>query len=495
MPKLDFTPRISIVMPVYNVPLKWFERAVASVEQQIYSNWELCVYDDCSTDAALKDYLNRLEGMDSRIKVSFGHENKGIVGATNAAITAASGEFVAFMDNDDELSPDALLEVAIALQDPTLDLIYSDEDKIDTSGKFCEPYYKPDWSPELLLSGNYVSHLAVYRKTLGDELGWLREGYDGSQDFDFNLRVSEKTNKIFHIPKVLYHWRKIPGSTADDAYAKPYAYVAGQRALEDHASRSGYSATVTQATPGHYRYCRKTPADLAVSIIPLNTIQSPNRWEHDPALVGGTVKLEFMRLTDSNLPLSEKLNDAVLRASGDVILFLSPSISRLSEEGIRALAEHALRSDVAAVGGKLVCRNRIVQAGIVVGTEHDIGMAYKGFHRMDFGYFGGLIDSRNCSAVHSSCMMCNRATFIDNGGFSNEFSDTLFDIDYCLRLHQRGLLTVFTPHAEFEACSFSMAPDDNDLKIFKIKWGHHKDPYYNPNLNQAEPNYRLGNFA
>ncbi|MCL6444353.1 MAG: glycosyltransferase [Alicyclobacillus sp.] len=488
----SYRPVISIIMPVYNVPVHFLEGAINSVKAQIYREWELCIYDDGSCDDELIEYLNSLPLQDSRIRVDRGQENRGIVAATNAAIKQAQGEFIAFMDNDDELTPDALYRVAEALQYDDYDLIYSDEDKIDYNGNYCEPYFKPDWSPDLLLSGNYISHLAVYKKEIGDELGWLRAGYDGSQDYDLNLRVAERTNRIHHIPLVLYHWRKLPGSTAADPYAKPYAYTAGRRALEELAQRNGIRAKVSATQPGHYRFQRLLARRPKVTVIASHehgTLGS--LWESKLQRTLATGNIEIVSLPEGGGALSRRLNEAASRAKGDVLLFLSPAITDVADSDLEAMLEHALRKDVAAVGCKLVEGQRVMHAGIVVGVGRGVAMAYEGYHRLDFGYFGGLIDTRNCSAVSGHCMMCRKDLFLGAGGFSEDYIQGLFDVDFCLRMREQGFMVVYTPYAELSLSGRLPKPAEVDWIVFEQRWGTVDDPYYNPNLNRSKADYNF----
>jgi glycosyltransferase involved in cell wall biosynthesis len=252
--KLKYKPLISIVMPVYNVDLRWIKKAIKSVEDQIYTNWELCIADDASTNPKLIKYLKSLE-KNKKIKVVFRKKNGHISEASNSALKLATGEFVALMDNDDVIQPHALAEVVKVLNKKRdTDFIYSDEDKITTKGDRVEPTFKPDWSPELLLSTNYLSHLSVIRKKLVDSVGGFREGYEGSQDYDLFLRITEKTNNIEHVPDILYSWRKIPGSTAMTYGQKGYANKTSMKALKDAIKRRKLDATVEQgAKPGFFR--------------------------------------------------------------------------------------------------------------------------------------------------------------------------------------------------------------------------------------------------
>ncbi|MDO8834374.1 MAG: glycosyltransferase, partial [Vicinamibacterales bacterium] len=244
---LAHQPLISIITPVYNTDPQWLVACIESVRRQAYPNWELCLADDASTSAETEAVLKRYAG-DTKIKIVRLDRNQHISAASNAALACATGEFVAMLDHDDELSPDALFEVVKCLNDnPTADFVYSDEDKIDTAGERCEPYFKPDWSPEMFRSFMYTNHLMVLRRSVVDAAGGFRVGFEGSQDYDLALRVIERTDRVVHVPKVLYHWRKIPGSAAAEVEAKPWALKAARRALEEHLRRTGVDA---QVVPG-----------------------------------------------------------------------------------------------------------------------------------------------------------------------------------------------------------------------------------------------------
>ena len=251
----SYAPKISIITPVYNTDPRWLRSCIESVRNQIYPNWELCLADDASTAGHVSEILNEYSRLDPRIKVGFSNANQGTSQASNKALAMADGDFVGLLDHDDGLTPDALYEVVKLLQDhPEVDVVYSDEDKLDADGLSSEPFFKPDWSPEYLLSCMYTGHFTVYRKQLVDEAGGFRVGYDGSQDYDLMLRVAERTGNIFHIPRILYHWRKADGSAAGSTGAKPYAYAAAKKALSDHLERKRVKGDLVDGQwHGHYR--------------------------------------------------------------------------------------------------------------------------------------------------------------------------------------------------------------------------------------------------
>ena len=267
--ELRYRPRISVITPVFNTDPRWLRRCVESVRQQIYPDWQHCLADDGSTKPETVDTLRELERIDTRVKVVRLAKNSGISAASNAALGAATGDFVALLDHDDELEPDALLEVVKLLNDhPDADLIYTDEDKLEIDGTHVEPYFKPDWSPEYLRSTMYIGHLGVYRRALIERVGGFRSAFDGSQDYDLALRATECTSRVFHIPRVLYHWRKIPGSAAGEQGAKPWGLDAAKRALVDHVSRLPSPATVEdQPGNGLWRVRYEILGDPLVSVV------------------------------------------------------------------------------------------------------------------------------------------------------------------------------------------------------------------------------------
>lgn len=250
-----YKPKISIVTPTYNTPIRFLNAAIRSVQEQRYENWELCICDDASTDKRVPATLRKWQARDSRIKVHYSTVNEHISGASNRALALATGEFVGLLDHDDELTPDALFENVKLLQEhPDADMIYSDEDKLDDKGRRAHPTLKPEWSPARMLESMYTCHLGIYRRALLDEIGGFRKGFEGSQDYDLVLRLTEKTDKVYHIPKILYHWRMAPGSAAASETAKPYAYVAAKKAIREHLERRGTPAKVIDgADPGHYK--------------------------------------------------------------------------------------------------------------------------------------------------------------------------------------------------------------------------------------------------
>ncbi|MBI4637605.1 MAG: glycosyltransferase [Candidatus Rokubacteria bacterium] len=519
------TPRVSILTPVYDTDPVWLSRAIESVQAQIYPHWELCLVNDASTAPHVRTILDRYAAEDARIRVEHLAHNEGIAGASAHALAVATGDFVGLLDHDDELAPAALFEVVKRLnEDPALDVLYSDEDKLEADGQRVEPFFKPDWSPDLFLSMNYIAHLSVVRRTLINEAGGFRRGLDGSQDYDLMLRVTERTGRIAHIPKILYHWRKIPGSTAASAAAKTPAHGAARRALEDALHRRGYGGRVESVAPGRMtvRYTlRETPL---VSII----VPTRDRWEllqqclwsveektdyekyeiivvdndsTEPATLGyldGVAAKWRVCRYPGRFNFSTINNFGVAQARGDYLLFLNNDVQVIRSDWLTALLEHAQRPEVGAVGAKLLYPDdRIQHAGVVLGIGGVAVHAFKYLPHHVPGYYGFSGVVRNYSAVTAACLMVRRQVFDEVGGFDERFRVAFNDVDFCLRLRRRGYLVVYTPlallyHHESASRGGLHPPEDEEL-CWKL-WGdliRRGDPYYNPNLSVTRNDWSL----
>ena len=532
---LDHRPVISLIMPVYNVRPEWLEQAIRSVREQLYGQWELCIADDCSTDPQLRELLRKSGGMDKRIRVRFLDRNLGIAGASNAALEMAGGEFVGFLDHDDELAPDALLEVVRVIdRDRDVDCIYSDEDKISEQGQRYDPFFKPDWSPDTLRSYNYLCHFTVIRKRLVDEVGGFRPGYEGSQDYDLFLRVTERTRRIVHIPKILYHWRAIEGSVGKQGEAKMYAYESAKKALADHLGRVGYQAEVEDGLflgSYHIKYHLEGRPEIAI-IIPtkdnvdvlrrcLDSIISRSTYKQVRIVLvdnGSTDRKTFSYYEslreDENIVLlhddrpfnfSAINNLAVERINADYLLFLNNDTEVISPGWLEEMLGLAQRSDVGAVGGLLYYSDNTVQhGGIIVGIGGVAGHAHKYFPREDFGYFGRLKVVQNVSAVTAACLMTRRSVFEEIGGFEEVLSHAFNDVDLCLRIREKGYLVVYTPFAQlyhheslsrgYENTKEKRRRFDRERLYCEERWVEileQGDPYYNPNLSLVREDFSI----
>ena len=515
--RLEVTPLISIVMPVYNPDEVWLRSAIESVCEQVYPHWQLCICDDASSREHVGRVLAEYEQHDERIRVQTRTQNAGIAVTTNQAIHLASGEFVGFLDHDDELAPDALAEVVKLLNaQPELDVVYTDEEKITVQGQRWEPFFKPDWSPDLLRSMNYIGHFCVIRQTLLQELGGLTEGLEGSQDYDLLLRLSEKTQHIGHIAKPLYSWRQIAASTAVNPQSKPAAQDAGRRALLAHVDRQGIAAEVLDepVTPFRYRVRYDIVGQPRVSIL----IPTKDRLE---LLIGCIESIEQKTsyrnfeiiILDNQSEQAETLdylsqsshrvvalpgpfnysylnNAGAKHAQGDFLLFLNNDTKVIAEEWLSAMLEHAQRPGIGAVGAKLLYENNTIQhAGVVYGHRGVAGHLFCHMSRDEHGYFGLPRVIRNYSAVTAACMMMPKAVFDEVGGFDENIKVAFNDIDLCLRVRDKGYNIVYTPYAllyHLESASRKSLHPLSDEEYFRRRWEstiQAGDPYYSPHLS------------
>lgn len=527
-------PLISIIMPVYDVPPRYLFKAIQSVEKQLYPNWELCIADDASKNKDTVDYLKGI--MNDKVKVKFLSENKGISGASNEAVSISSGEYLALLDNDDKLTRDALYEAVKAINESDADVIYSDEDFIDKNGKFLAAHFKPDYSPDLLNSYNYITHLLIFKRNLFDRSGKFDSAYDGAQDYDLILKLVEKTDKIHHVKKVLYHWRTLKTSTSSSSGAKTYADDAGKLALEASLKRKKIAGEVLKINVRfNYRVKRKIHDFCKISIIIpfkdesklldscINSILNRSSYRNYEILgiSNGSEKpetfalMEQLKYHDSrirfyeyNIPFNySKINNyAAAMATGEHVILLNNDIEIISEEWIESLLEHSQRSDVGAVGGKLYYRNnRIQHAGIIIGIAGFAGHSHRHFRRTDLGYYHRLISIQNYSAVTGALMMVKKRLYDEVGGLDEEnLSIALNDVDFCLKLRAKGYLNVFTPYCEaYHYESYSRGYEDTEEKskrfekeknYFIEKYRNliiNGDPYYNPNLNLNSEDFSL----
>jgi GT2 family glycosyltransferase/SAM-dependent methyltransferase len=508
-------PLISIIMPVYNPEASWLDEAIASVTEQVYPDWELCIADDCSTKSHVREILERAAAADSRIRVEFRTRNGGIGAASNTALSLATGEFVGFLDHDDLLRPHALYEVVgYLLDNEDVDFVYSDEDKLLTSGELGEPFFKPDWSPDLLLAANYLCHFSVARRTLLDTIGGYREGYDGSQDYDLFLRATEKARRVGHIAKMLYAWRQVPGSAALSTSGKPYAYLAGQRAIADAMRRRHTEARVEPgAYLGWYHVRYRIQGEPLVSVI----IPTRDRLQLLRACVDSLAakttypNLEIV-IVDNNSVEPETLawlehapyrvvrhpgyfnysrivNRAVAQTRGDHVMLLNNDIEVITPEWVEAMLEQSQRPEVGAVGCRLLYPDGSAQhEGIVIGYA-DVPAA-----NVDWGRYFGLGDAiRDASAVTGACMMFRRQVFDKLEGFDETLRVSYNDVDFCLRLGQHGYRVIYTPLAELyhqESATRRTLNPTEDLRIFTGRWGpveKLRDPFLNPAIATLNP--------
>jgi GT2 family glycosyltransferase len=487
-------PRISVLMPTYNSSDRWLRQAIESVRSQLYPNWELCIADDASPQPHVRAILEEYQRLDERIKIVFRDCNGHISAASNSAFELATGEFVALLDHDDELPQHALYMVALAIEKlPELNMIYSDEDKIDEHGRRFGPYFKPDWNPDLFTSHNMISHLGVYRTEVLRAIGGFREGVEGSQDWDVALRVVEKIppSTIRHIPHVLYHWRAISGSTAIGHEEKPYVVSASQRVVREHLQRINQSASVEPAFSSFVRICYALPTPLPlVSIILLgDSVNSEEliRHTHYPALE------IFQCSPNDDSSLAEMVNRAAKQARGELLCLLDAGLQPETEVWLEELVGHAWRPEIGAVGPMQLDADGNIQGALTVlcnTRKNSVSWSfYQGMHYQETGMAGRAALQQNVTVFAPGCLILRTETFwMLNGLDTQRFPNTLFEHDLCLRLVQAGYRNLWTPYArvKFRGAlkTYFNASDQNEVEEFRIQWQDFldNDPAHNPNL-------------
>ena len=523
-------PVISVVMPVYNPAEGLLAKTIQSVLDQIYPHWELCIADDASTLPHVREVIERFASKEPRIKVTYRPSNGHICEATNTALELASGEFVALFDHDDLLAPTALYEVAAEVDEHhDAQLIYSDEDKIDMEDRRFDPYFKPDWNPDLNYGQNYISHLTVYRTELIRSLGGFRKGYEGSQDWDLILRAIEKipASSIRHIPKLLYHWRAAPGSTALQLAEKNYPVEAARMALEDHFKRTGQKVELLPVPGDHWRikYPLPLPAPLVSLIIPtrnavkfvrqalrsiLDKTDYPNfevlivdNNSDDPetiaffaGLAGGSDPRVRVLTYGEPFNYSAINNYAVREAYGDIVGLLNNDIEVINADWLTEMVSQALRPDIGAVGAMLYYPlNTVQHAGVILGLGGVAGHPFKEFPRGDHGQKNRLRLVQNYSAVTAASLVIRKDRFLQVGGLNEKDLPIAFnDVDFCCKLISAGYRNLWTPHAEFyhhesatrgvEDTPEKKARFQSEIDYMMNTWGTllMSDPAYNPNL-------------
>ncbi|HEY8559628.1 MAG TPA: glycosyltransferase [Pyrinomonadaceae bacterium] len=518
---LKHRPRLSVVVPVYDVEEKWLRRCLESVFEQLYENWELCVADDHSPRPHIRKILEEYAARDRRVKVVFRETNGHISAASNSALELATGEFCVLLDHDDELTEDALFWVARELNErPETAMIYSDEDLIDERGRRFSPKFKPDFSRDLFYSLNLVTHLSAYRTDVLRAIGGFRGGLEGSQDYDLALRFTEAIDEkqIRHIPKILYHWRAISGSVALSSDEKPYAHERARRALSEHFARTGKAASVSRgiyqlhrvryelpANPPRVSLILSTTGDTETAKNPVERFIEATAYENLEIVVIapdkrrdrsplGSVKT-ISRGDSSN---ADVLNRAASVAGGEILCFVDAHLRPLSKDWLEELASFALQTEIGAVGGKILGRNETVSGGAsIVGFGGALGAAFRGLPRAHDGYLYRARVVNNFSAVSAGCLAVRRALFDETGGFDAEnLPDSLFDADFCLRLGEKNFRVVFTPYAELieiEKSGLHSEPTAAEIEFFRRNWQNviARDPFYNPNLSLAGETFTI----
>lgn len=530
--KFSYAPKFSVVVPLYHTPAKFLKDLVRSMMYQSYANWELCLVNASPEDVHLTSLLENWAMRDKRIRVIRLEKNLGIAQNTNAGIAASTGEFIAFLDHDDFLEPDALFCYADALnKDKTIDVFYSDEDKTDEyAAHYFYPHFKSDFNIDLLHANNYMCHFLAVRKSLVDTVGGLNEKFDGAQDYDFVLRLTENTKKIYHCPRILYHWRCSNQSTAANQGNKMYAIHAGKAALNAHYKRLGWNARAQEgAVDGWYQ------TKFTLKEEPLVSILIPNKDHTDDLDVclnsfferADYQNYEFIIIENNSvLPETfayyekiEKEHDNVKVvyweagfnysainnfgfkfAKGDYIMLLNNDVELITPDIFQSMLGFCMRPEVGIVGAKLLYNDHTVQhAGVLVGAGGLADHVFKGIHEDDPGYMGRAISSQDVSAVTAACLLVKRSVYEEVGGLEDEFQVAFNDVDFCLKVRKAGYLIVYDADVKlFHYESKSRGMEDtterfirfgNEMMLLNSKWdilSTFVDPYYNPNLSYLE---------
>ncbi len=531
-------PLFSIIMPVYNPPLVYLQKAIDSVIKQSYANWELCIADDCSTDKRIKKLLADYQASDNRIKVIYRQKNGHISEASNTALEISTGEFIILLDQDDQLNDYTLYVVAETISNnPHAALLYSDEDKIDEEDNRFDPYFKTDWNPDLFMGQNMISHLGVYKRSIVREIGGFRKGFEGSQDYDLALRFIAKINpsQIVHIPHILYHWRAITGSTALTIDNKGYALDAGLRALNDFLQDQHLDAEALPNKNASYRVkwnlSNKPRTSIVIptkdkaqvlSVCIESILQKTKYADYEIIIVDNNSEdqatfdlYSYLSKKDPRITIvpynhpfnfSAIVNFGVSKASGEVLVILNNDTEVINEDWLDELVAQALRTNVGAVGAKLLYPNGSIQhAGVILYENHPGIHIYQGKRENDPGYFNKLNLVQNYSAVTAACLAIRKQLFEEIGGLDEKNLPIAYnDVDFCLKLREKGFYNVWTPFSMlYHHESLSRGDDFDETNIERFKKEHaymlrkwqkfiNNDTYFNPNLS---PETRTVNYA
>lgn len=533
--KFKYAPKISILVPVYNTPETFLRQMIESVQKQTYGNWELCIANANPANEQVKVILKEYTANDARVKVTDVPENEGIAQNTNKALEIADGTFIGLLDHDDVLAENALYEVVKELNKAVdTDVIYTDEDKVSTAmDEYFSPNFKPDFNLDMLRSNNYFCHFFVAKKELIETVGGFRGEYNGAQDYDLFLRCIEKAERIAHIPKILYHWRVHQESTADNPLSKMYAYDAGQKAIEQHLKRCGVTAEVSKTENlGFYRVKYQQEGSPLVSIlIPnkdqkdaldqcLKSIEARTDYENYEIIIIENNSTEqetfeyYKQIKNPKIRVIEWKDEfnysainnfGVRHAKGEYLLFLNNDIEVINSDWLGEMLSNCQREEVGAVGAKLYYPDNTVQhAGVIVGIGGVAGSVFVGLKRGYTGYMHRASIQQNLSAVTAACMMVKKSVFEEVGGFEEELKVAFNDIDFCLKIREKGHLIVYDPYVElYHYESKTRGAEDTTEKIRRFQseieymrshWSSilkNGDPAYNPNLSLKKWDYSL----
>ena len=534
--KWKYAPKISVVVPAYETPEKFLCQMIDSLLEQTYENWELCIVDASPGNASMEYVLREYANRDSRIQWRKLEKNLGIAENTNAAFAMASGDFVGLLDHDDLLAPNALYEIAAALEkEPDIDVLYTDEDKVrGDSLEHFQPHLKPDFNLDLLRSNNYICHFFVAKRTLVEQVGGFLAAFDGAQDHDFIFRCVEQAEHIHHIPEILYHWRTHQSSTADNPDSKRYAFEAGRRAVEANLERCGLKGQVSHTKDyGFYRVTYPVQGRPFVSIIIpnkdakedlekcVNSILTKSTYENYEILIvennsAGSEIFAYYKQLSQNPKIrllrwkhpfnySAINNYAASKAKGEYFLFLNNDTEVITPGWIEELLGFCQRKDTGIVGAKLYYGNNTIQhAGTVIGIGGIAGHMFVDMDRERSGYMHKASTIQDLSAVTAACMMVKRKVFEQVHGFEEELAVAFNDVDFCLRVRELGYLVVYNPYVElYHYESKSRGTEDSkekvrrfqsEIEFMRCRWGvllKKGDPYYNKNLSLSKWNYSL----
>ncbi len=529
--------KFSVLVPLYNTPESFLKAMIESVQAQTYKNWELCLADGSDSEHSfVGEICKKYADGDKRIKYEKLEKNLGISENTNACVRMATGEYIALFDHDDLLHPSALYEVMRAICEHGADFIYTDENTFSEEPRDAyNPHFKPDFSPDTLRSYNYICHLSVFSRELLDSVGYFRSEYDGSQDYDLILRLTEKAKKVFHIRKILYYWRAHKNSVAQDVAAKPYTVTAAKKALAAHLERCGLKGEVLDSsvpTTYHIKYeidgnplisviipnkdhtddldiCLKSLYEKSSYknfevIIVENNSTEKETFEYYEALTKKHGNIKIVKW-EGNFNYSAINNFGVNYAKGEYILLLNNDVEIINGSCLEEMLMFAQRKDVGAVGAKLYYSDDTVQhAGVILGLGGTAGHAHKHFGRSHPGYMARASIAQNLTACTAACLMMRRDVFDEVGGLDESFEVAFNDVDLCMEIREKGYLVVFTPYAElYHYESKSRGNDSTPEKLerfrgeidrFKEKWQKQLDdgdPYYNPNLTLTRDDFSL----
>jgi GT2 family glycosyltransferase len=525
-------PRFTVLTPVFDTPPDVLEAMLKSVRRQSFGDWEHVLVDDRSSAPWIRETLERVAAEDPRFRVHFRAENGGIVAASNDALGLAEGEFIVLLDHDDTLHPDALALVHEAIAaDPEADYVYTDEDKVDAAGHHDAPFFKPDWSPERMRTQMYTCHLSVLRRALVEEVGGFDPEFEGSQDWDLVLRVTERARHVLHVPRVLYHWRTLETSAAGGGEAaKPWAFEAGTRAVQAHCERIGLQAEVVrdEDAPGVYHLEPRLTDEPLVSIVIPTAGQSREVRYEQVVLVEHCVRsilatstyenLEIVCVVDSQVGaetraalreiggerlklvefeeefnFSAKVNRGAVHSSGELLLILNDDMEVITPDWIERLVMYAEQPQIGAVGGRLVWQDgRLQHVGITFENGGYPGHIYYGFSGGFNGYSNNVLVAQNYLALTGACLMTRRDAFDQVGGFSIDFPLNYNDMDFCLKLGAKGLRVVYDPDTvlyHFESSSRSTEVEDWEKDQLRGRWLPQTmvDPSTNPHLRHGMP--------